>query len=83
MNDTDNIIDFAAVRPIDTDPDLDEMTPEQLAAYLTELKLLRDKLDSSEPEDLDSEEYETWADEHEELEDFIDEVQDLLDALRG
>ena len=58
------------------------MTPEQLAAYLTELKMLRDTLDSSEPEDMDSEAYEDWADEHEELEDFIDEVQDLLDALR-
>lgn len=82
MNDTDNIIDFAAVRPLDTDPDIDEMTLEQLEAYLTELKLLRNSLDSREPEDIDSEEYEAWADEHEELEDLIDEVEDCLDALR-
>ena len=83
MNDTDNIIDFAAARPLDTDPDIDAMTPDQLESYLTKLKLLRDTLDSSEPADIDSEEYEAWADEHEELEDCIDEVQDLLDALRG
>lgn len=53
---------------------------------LTELKnCLRqtrehiDELDELEPEDIDSEEYELWADAHEQLEDLADEIQDLLD----
>ena len=37
------------------------------------------ELDTREPEDMDSELYETWADEHEELEDLLDEILDLLD----
>lgn len=90
MNDTEKIIAFETARPQnpsavpapEADPDIYEMTPEQLEAYLTELKRLRTALDSSEPEDIDSEEYEAWADEHEELEDFIDEVQERLDDLR-
>ena len=37
------------------------------------------ELDAREPEDMESEAYEAWADEHEELEDLLDEIQDLLD----
>ena len=36
-------------------------------------------LDANEPEDMESEAYEAWAEEHEELEDLLDEIQDLLD----
>ena len=39
------------------------------------------QLDAREPEDMNSEEYEAWADEHEELEDLLDEIQDLLDEV--
>ena len=37
------------------------------------------QLNAREPEDMDSELYEAWAEEHEELEDLLDEIQDLLD----
>ena len=47
----------------------------QKAALLTQIA----ELDAREPEDMESEAYEAWADEHEELEDLLDEIQDLLD----
>ena len=37
------------------------------------------ELDAREPEDMECEAYEAWADEHEELEDMLDEIRDLLD----
>lgn len=48
---------------------------EQKEALLAQLA----QLNAREPEDMDSELYEQWADEHEELEDLLDEIQDLLD----
>lgn len=48
---------------------------EQKAALLEQLATLN----AREPEDMDSELYEAWAEEHEELEDLLDEIQDLLD----
>ena len=47
----------------------------QKAAVLTQIA----QLDAREPEDMMSEAYEAWAQEHEELEDLLDEIQDLLD----
>ena len=40
-------------------------------------------LDEQEPEDMDSEEYESWGDRHEALEDLADEILDRLDELGG
>lgn len=37
------------------------------------------QLDAQEPENMESEAYEAWADEHEELDDLLDEILDLLD----
>ena len=39
------------------------------------------QLDAREPEDMESEEYEAWADEHEELEDLLDDILDQLDGV--
>lgn len=50
---------------------------EQKAALLAKIA----ELDAREPEDMDSELYEAWAEEHEELEDLLDEIQDLLDEV--
>ena len=50
---------------------------EQKAALLAQIA----ELDAREPEDMDSELYEAWAEEHEELEDLLDEIQDLLDEV--
>ena len=41
---------------------------------------LRD-MDDDEPEDMDSEAFEQWADAHESLEDLLSEVEDRIDEL--
>ena len=60
---------------INFDPTADLQT--QKAALLAQIA----ELDAREPEDMDSELYEAWAEEHEELEDLLDEIQDLLDEV--
>lgn len=67
----------------DDAPEVDEMSAEQLKAYLAELEAQKDALDACEPENEESDEYEEWADRHEDLEDLIDEVVDRLEELRG
>lgn len=61
--------------------DIDEMTLEQLKQYQAILQQQIDVLDSREPADPESDEYEEWADQHEELEDLLDDIQDRLDDL--
>lgn len=64
------------------EPDIWGMNPAELRDYLDRLYALRKDLDSREPGDEESEEYEDWADAHENLEDRIDEVLDRLDELK-
>ena len=52
-------------------PDIDEMTAEQLQAYLEELEDQLAELDDNEPEDECSDAYDEWSDKHEDLEDLI------------
>lgn len=66
---------------VDVVPDLDEMTKEELEAYLREARNALAGLEEQEPKDEESEEYDLWADDHEELEDLIDEILDRLDEL--
>lgn len=60
---------------------LDEMTREELEAYLAQLEQRVAALDDREPKNMNSEAYEAWADEHEMLEDAIDEVREFLDEI--
>jgi len=58
--------------------------PSVRESLLTRLDELRQKvafLDANEPEDMESEEYESWGDLHEDLEDQIDEILEFLDEL--
>ena len=64
------------------EPDIWGMNPVELRDYLNRLYALRKDLDSREPGDEESEEYDDWADAHEDLEDRIDEVLDRLDELK-
>lgn len=48
---------------------------EQKTALLEQIA----QLDAREPKNMNSEEYEAWAEEHEDLEDLLDEILDLLD----
>ena len=63
------------------EPDILGMDPAELKDYLARLYALRKDLDSRDPGNEESEEYDDWADAHEELEDRIDEVLDRLDEL--
>ena len=71
-----DIIDFNAYR------DPSDMTKDELLAYLEQLREQIAALDEAEPEDMESEEYEVWGEQHEELEDLLDEAIDLLEALQ-
>ena len=61
--------------------ELTSLTPEELEEYRAELKARLHDMDGSEPEDMNSEEFEQWADAHESLEDLLSEVEDRIDEL--
>ena len=65
------------------EPDLREMSREALQEYWETVRERIALLDEQEPEDMDSEEYESWGDRHEALEDLADEILDRLDELGG
>ena len=61
------------------EPDIYEMSIDELKEYLAQLRAQIDRLDEEEPEDMESEAYEAWGEQHELLEDMVDEVLELLD----
>ena len=63
------------------EPDIDEMTIEELQKYQAHLEQQIVERDENEPEDQESEEFDDWADAHEELEDLLDDVIDKLEEL--
>ena len=64
-------------------PDPEKMEEADLQSYLQQLRQQLAVLDEREPEDMDSEEYDVWAQEHEALEDDIDDVLDALERFQG
>lgn len=76
MDPNNKILIFSAATE---EPDVDEMTVEELKDYFAQLEKLLIALDQQEPEDEESEAYDDWADEHEDLEDRMDEVRELLE----
>ena len=73
-----DIIDFSKYAQ---EPELDDMSREELLDYLKAVRARIDQLDEREP--MAGEEYEAWGDQHEELEDLADEILDLLDEMGG
>lgn len=63
------------------EPDIYEMDVDALKEYLAQLRAQIDRLDEDEPEDMESEAYEAWGEQHELLEDMVDEVLELLDEM--
>lgn len=57
------------------------MEPEELRAYLEDVRCELETMDEEEPEDETGEEFVDWAERHEELEDLADEIVELLEAL--
>ena len=71
------VIDFNQYRS--EEQDIDTMDKGALLSYLEQLRAQIAELDAAEPEDMESDAYEEWGEQHEELEDLVDEVLDLLD----
>ena len=57
------------------------MEPEELRAYLEDVRCELETMDEEEPEDETGEEFVDWAERHEELEDLADETVEQLEAL--
>ena len=74
----ENIIAFPAQ---EAPEDIYEMDLQQLQAHYAAMQAELQALDAKEPEDMSSEAYEAWADEHEELEDYLDEILDRMEVL--
>ena len=74
----ENILAF----PANEEPeDIYAMTLSQLQAHYAAMQQELQALNDREPENMQSELYEQWADEHEELEDYLDEILDRMEAL--
>ena len=57
------------------------MEPEELRAYLEDVRCELETMDEEEPEDETGEEFVDWAERHEELEDLADEIVEQMEAL--
>ena len=60
-------------------PDLDVMDRQALTAYLAEIRRRSAALDEREPENMSSEAYDEWSEEHEQLEDLADDILDRIE----
>ena len=61
-------------------PDLSSMTPEDLRSLLLRLQDLYGEVETQEPKDEESEEYEDWLTDLEEIEDLMEEVTEQLEG---
>ena len=61
--------------------DIYEMNLAQLQAHYAAMQEELHRLDAKEPQNMNSEAYEEWADDHEELEDYLDEILDRMEQL--
>lgn len=62
-------------------PDLEAMGRAELLDCLAAVRQRIARLDQEEPEDMDSEAYDDWADRHEALEDIRDEIEERLEEF--
>lgn len=62
-------------------PDLEAMGRAELLDCLAAVRQRIARLDQEEPEDMDSEAYDDWADRHETLEDIRDEIEERLEEF--
>ena len=60
-------------------PDLNTLNRDSLQVLLRQLEELYSEVDSQEPEDEDSDEYEDWLNDLEEVQDLMDEIQERLE----
>ena len=77
-----NQIKFSIKISTEDELDIDEMTIEELEAYIAELEAKRAALETIEPDE-DSDEYEEWEDRYAEVEEQIDEAEERLEELQN
>ena len=75
--------EFLFFPPCGDPPDLSGRDRQSLIELLASTQERIALLDEQVPEDMESPEYEVWADQHEALEDLADEIRDLLDEMGG
>ena len=75
--------EFFSLLPLPEEADLAQMDRPALLEQLAALRAQIAQLDEREPEDMESEAYELWGDQHEALEDLADAVLEQLDARAG
>lgn len=67
---------------VEVEPDIDELTIEQLEEYLLDLDYRISDLDGYEPDDEDSDAHEEWEDKYYDLEELYKRVEERLEQLR-
>ena len=75
--------EFFSLLPLPEEADLAQMDRPALLEQLAALRAQIAQLDEREPEDMESEAYELWGDQHEALENLADAVLEQLDARAG
>ena len=70
---------MAEIIALGASPDLDVMDRQALTAYLAEIRRRIAALDEREPENMSSEAYDEWSEEHEQLEDLADDILDRIE----
>lgn len=75
--------EFFSLLPLPEEAAFSQMDRPALLDQLSALRAQIAQLDEQEPEDMESEAYELWGDQHEALEDLADAVLEQLDALGG
>lgn len=67
---------------VEVEPDIGELSPEQLTEYLGDLEERLEELEDNEPEDEDSDEYADWEDKRDHTEELIEEVSETIENLQ-
>lgn len=67
---------------ITVEPDIEELSIEQLEEYLCDLVDRLEELEDNEPDDENSDEYDDWEDKYDETESLIEEVSERLSELK-
>lgn len=66
---------------VEVEPDIEELSPEQLAEYLGGLEERLAELEDNEPEDEDSDEHDDWEDRYDHTIELIEEVSEAMEEL--
>ena len=64
---------------IEIEPDIEELSPEQLTEYLGDLEERLSELEDNEPEDETSDEYDDWEENYDHICELIEEVQEQIE----